>query len=141
MYKRRQERKGYLSNLTKCLNRANTEVELPSNYKEVSIIIEKIDLAIMKLERVIKEICSIASEDIILAENKAHEDIVLGKCKEYVNTVDDLSQSRSSTSAIDEFFDDVPYFWENDSKGANGSNRSVCSRISSKSSNVSSSER
>ena len=141
MYKRLQERKGYLSNLTKCLNRANTEVELPSNYKEVSIIIEKIDLAIMKLERVIKEICSIASEDIILAENKAHEDIVLGKCKEYVNTVDDLSQSGSSTSAIDVFFDDVPYFCENDSKGANGSNRSACSRISSKSSNVSSSER
>ena len=146
MYKLRQQRKGYLSNLTKCLNRANTEVELPNNCKEVFIIIEKIDFAIMKLERVTNEICSIAPDDIqrqantLLAENKARADIVLAKCKEYVNTVDNLSQSGSSTSAIDEFFDDVPYFRENDSKGSKGSSHSVCSRISSRSSNASSSE-
>ena len=59
--------------------------------------------------------------------------IVLAKCKEYVNTADNLSQSRSSTSAID---DDDPYFQENDSKGSNGSNHSVCSRISGRSSNA-----
>ena len=46
-YKLRQQRKGYLSNLTKCLNRANTEVELPNNYKEVFIIMEKIDFTII----------------------------------------------------------------------------------------------
>ena len=54
------ENKGYLSNLTKCLNRANTEVELPNNYKEVFIIMEKVDFAIMKLEHVTNDICSIA---------------------------------------------------------------------------------
>ena len=58
-----------------------------------------------------------------------------------MNTFDNVSQSGSSTSAIDEFFDDVPYFWENGSKGSNGSNHSVCSRIWSRSSNNSSSER
>ena len=58
-----------------------------------------------------------------------------------MNTVDNLSQSGSSTSAIDEFFDDVPYFRENDSKGSKGLSHSVCSRISSRSSNASSSER
>ena len=142
MHKLRQQRKGYLSNLTKCLNRANTEVELPNNCKEVFIIIEKIDFVIMKLERVTNEICSIAPDDIqrqantLLAENKARADIVLAKCKEYVNTVDNLS-----LSAIDEFFDDVPYFRENDSKGSKSSSHSVCSRISSRSSNASSSER
>ena len=68
-------------------------------------------------------------------------DIVLAKCKGYVNTVDNLSQSGSSTSAIDKFFDDVPYFWEKDSKGSQDSNHSTCSRISSRSSNPSSSER
>ena len=31
LYKLRQQRKGFLSNLTRCLNRANTEVELPNN--------------------------------------------------------------------------------------------------------------
>ena len=41
LYKLRQQRKGYLSNLTKCLNHANTEVELPSNCKEIFLIIEK----------------------------------------------------------------------------------------------------
>ena len=68
-------------------------------------------------------------------------DIVLAKCKGYVNTVDNLSQSGSSTSAIDKFFDDVPYFGEKDSKGSQDSNHSTCSRISSRSSNPSSSER
>ena len=96
----------------------------------------------MKLECVTNKICSIAphdiQENILLPENKARADIVLEKCKEYVNTADNLSQSGSSTSAIDEFFDDVPYFRENDSKGAN---HSVYSRISSRSSNAGSSER
>ena len=147
MYKLRQQRKGYLSNLTKCLNRANTEVELPNSYKEVFMIIEKIDFVIMKLERVTNEICSIAPDNIqrqaniLFAENKTRGGIVLAKCKEYVNTVDNLSQSGSSTSAIDEFFDVVPYFRENDSKGSNDSNHSVYSKISSRSSNASSSER
>ena len=77
LYKLRQQRKGYLFNLTKCLNRANTEVELPNNYKEVFIVMVKIDFAIMKLERVTNEICSIAPDDIqkqeniLLAESKA----------------------------------------------------------------------
>ena len=113
--------------LSKCLNHANTEVELPNNYKEVFITMEKIDFAIMKLERVTNEICSIAPDDIqkqanmFLAENKARADIVLAKCKEYVNTVHNRPQSGSSSSAIDVFFDDVPYFQENDSKGSNNS--------------------
>ena len=55
-----------------------------------------------------------------------------------MNTADDLSQSRSSTSAID---DDDPYFLENDSRGLKGSNHFVSSRISSRCSNASSSER
>ena len=77
---------------------------------------EKIDFAIMKFERVANETCSIAPHDIqrqaniLLAENKARADIVLAKCKEHMNTADNLSQSGSSTSAIDEFFDDFSYF-------------------------------
>ena len=55
-----------------------------------------------------------------------------------MNTADNLSQSRSSTSAID---NDGPYFLENDSRGLKGSNHFVCSRILSRSSNTSSSER
>ena len=51
LYKLRQQRKGFLSHSTKCLNRANTEVELLNNYKEVFIIMAKIDFAIIKLER------------------------------------------------------------------------------------------
>ena len=72
---------------------------------------------------VTNEICFIAPDDIqrqaniLLAEKKSRADIVLAKGKEYANTADNLSQSRSSTSAIEEFFDDVPYFQENDFKG------------------------
>ena len=79
LYKLRQQRKGFLSNLTESLNRANTEVDLPNNYQEVFIVMEKINFAITKLERVTNEICSIAPHDIqrkaniLLAENKARE--------------------------------------------------------------------
>ena len=63
------------------------------------MITAKIDFAIIKLERVTNEICYIAPDDIqrqadiLLAEKKSRADIVLGKCKEYVNTADNLSQS------------------------------------------------
>ena len=102
---------------------------------------------IRKLEWVTNEICSIALDDIqrqaniLLAENKAHVDIVLAKCKEYINKADNLSQSRSSTSAVDEFVEDHSYFRENDSKGSKDSNHFVSSRISSRSSNAGSGER
>ena len=98
----------------------------------------------MKLERVTNKICSIAPHDIgrqaniILAENKGRAEIVLARCKKYVNTADNLSQSGPSASAIDEFCDDIPYFRQNDSKGSKGSNYSICSKISSRSSNASS---
>ena len=65
LYKLRQQRKRFLPNLTKSLNRTNTEVELPNNYEEVFIIMEKIDFAIMKFERVTNEICSIAPHNIL----------------------------------------------------------------------------
>ena len=77
---------------------------------------EKIDFTIMKLECITNEICSIAPHDIkrqpniLLAENMASAGIVLAKCKEYVNTADNLSQSGSSMSVVDEFFDNAPIF-------------------------------
>ena len=83
---------------------------------------EKIDFTIMKLERITNEICSIAPHDIkkqpniLLAENMASAGIVLAKCKEYVNTADNLSQSGSSMSAVDEFFDNAPIFEKTISK-------------------------
>ena len=127
--------------------RENGEVELPNNYKEVSIIMEKINFVIRKLECVSNKICSFALDhiqrqaNILLSENKAHADIVLAKCKEYINKADNLSQSRSSTSAIDEFVEGDSYFRENASKGSKDSNHSVSSRISSRSSSAGTSER
>ena len=131
---------------SKGLNRANTEVELPNIYKEVFTIIEKIDFVIMNLELATNDICSIAPNNIqkqanvLLTENKARAGIVIAKCKKYVKTVDNIPLTGSSISSIDGFFDDVPYFRENDSNSSRGSNHSVYSRISSRSKNASSSE-
>ena len=44
LYKLRQQRKEFLSNLTNCLERANGEVELPNDYKEVAITMETLIL-------------------------------------------------------------------------------------------------
>ena len=101
LHKLWQQRKGFLFNLTKCLNCANIEVELPNNYKEVFIIMKKIAFAIKELEHVTNEICAIApytiqrQANILLAENEACVNIVLAKCNEYANMADNLSEGQA----------------------------------------------
>ena len=47
--------KGYLANLTRCINRAVDLLKKPNNFSDVALILEKLEFALFKLERVTDE--------------------------------------------------------------------------------------
>ena len=52
-----QSRKGYLANLTQCINRAVDLLKRPNNFSDIALILEKLEFALFKLERVTDEYC------------------------------------------------------------------------------------
>ena len=50
-----QSRKGHLANLTRCINRAVDLLKKPNNFSDVALILEKLEFALFKLERVTDE--------------------------------------------------------------------------------------
>ena len=51
----KQSRKGYIGNLTKCINRKINLLEIPHNKREVALMKEKLEFAVFKLERITDE--------------------------------------------------------------------------------------
>ena len=54
-YRLKQSSKGYIGNLTKCINRARNLLEIPHNAREVALMKEKLEFAVFKLERITDE--------------------------------------------------------------------------------------
>ena len=52
-----QSRKGYLANLTQCINRGVDLLKRPNNFSDIALILEKLEFALFKLERVTDEYC------------------------------------------------------------------------------------
>ena len=52
-----QSRKGYLANSTQCINRAVDLLKRPNNFSDIALILEKLEFALFKLERVTDEYC------------------------------------------------------------------------------------
>ena len=50
-----QSRKGYLANLTRCINRTVELLKKPNTFSDVALISEKLEFALFKLERVTDE--------------------------------------------------------------------------------------
>ena len=58
-----QSQKGYLANLTRCINRAVDLLKKPNNFSDAALISEKLEFALFKLERVTNEYCKYASRN------------------------------------------------------------------------------
>ena len=56
-----QSRKGYLANLAQCINRAVDLLKRPNNFSDIALILEKLEFALFKLERVTDEYCKYVS--------------------------------------------------------------------------------
>ena len=51
-------RKGYLADVTRCINRAVDLLKSPYNFSDVALISEKLEFVLFKLERVTNEYCN-----------------------------------------------------------------------------------
>ena len=110
-----QSRKGYLANLTRCINRAVDLLEKPNNLPNIALISEKLEFALIKLERVTDKYCKYASSNqqsqakILLLENKNRGEIAIKQCKQYLDCGEILSQAETAYLSIDEFSDGSSY--------------------------------
>ena len=53
----KQRRKGFLSNLTKTINKAEMSIENEANISEIAWLRENVELSIFKLQKHLKDIC------------------------------------------------------------------------------------
>ena len=53
----KQSRKGFLSNLTKTINRAEMLIENETNISEIALLRETVELSIFKLQKNLEDIC------------------------------------------------------------------------------------
>ena len=115
IYKLKQSRKGYFGNLTKLINRTSLLLTIPGNHDEVSYLIEKIEFALFKINKITNEYCQLvgdtekANAKLIANEKEEHVNAILLECKTYLETVDVVSQVKSNLSGIQRLFkEDAP---------------------------------
>ena len=105
-----QGQRAYLANLTRCINRAVDLLKRPNNFSTVALILEKLEVALFKLERVSDEYRKYASSSqqsqakTLLLENKNRWVIAIKQCKQYRDREQILSQVEITNLSIDEFF-------------------------------------
>ena len=103
--------KGYLANLTRCINRAVDLLKKPNNFFYVALISENLEFALFKLEPLTDEYCKYASSNqqsqakTLSLENKNRCEIAIKQCKQYLDREETLSQVQITNLSIDEFFD------------------------------------
>ena len=107
--------KGYLANLTRCINRTVDLLKKPNNFFYVALISENLEFALFKLERLTDEYCKYASSNqqsqakTLSLENKNRGEIAIKQCKQYLDREETLSQVQITNLSIDEFFDGSSY--------------------------------
>ena len=115
-YRLKQGRKGCIGNLTKCINRAINFLEIPHNTREVALMKEKLEFAVLKLERITEEYSQYvtleeqATAYHLYIEHKTRAEIVITKFLEYVEQNETLTEA--SSEALDDFFDNSSYFFK-----------------------------
>ena len=113
-YRLKQTRKGYIGNLTKCINRAINLHEIPHNTREVALMKEKLEFVVFKLECITDEYSQYvtleeqAAAHHLYIEHKTRADIVITKCLEYVEQ-NEMS-TEASSEALDDIFDNSSYY-------------------------------
>ena len=53
----KQKRKGFLSNLTKTINRAKMSIENETKISEIALLRENVEFSIFNLQRILEDIC------------------------------------------------------------------------------------
>ena len=109
-YRLKQSRKGYTGNLTKCINRAINLLEIPHSAREVALMKEKLEFAVLKLEHITDEYSQYvtleeqAAAHHLYTEHKTRAHVII-KCLEYVEQNE--TSTEASSEELDDFFDNI----------------------------------
>ena len=102
----KQRRKGFLSNLTKTINRAEMPIENERNISEIALLRENVEFSIFKLRKTLEDIYLYASGTEITKvqqffnENNEKENKVIIQCERLIG-LDDDKQTEITTCAFD----------------------------------------
>ena len=101
-----QSRKGYLTNLAGCINRAVDLFKRPNNFSNAGLILEEQEFSLFKLERATDKYCKYTSSNqqsqakTLLLENKTRGEIAVRQCKQYLDREEILSQVEITNLSI-----------------------------------------
>ena len=103
----KQRRKGFLSNLTKTINRAEMSIENGTNISEIALLRENVEFSIFKLQKNLEDIYLHASgTEMMKAQqlfNEKNERVnrVIIRCERLMSQFDDDKQTEIITYAFD----------------------------------------
>ena len=104
----KQRQKGFLSNLTKTINRAEVSIEDETNISEIALWREDVEFSIFKLQKNLEDIglhqpCTeITKAQQLFNENNERENRVLIRWESLVSQFDDDKQTEIATYAFDQ---------------------------------------
>ena len=88
----KQRRKGFLSNLTKTIKRAEMSIENKTNISEITLLRENVEFSIFKLQKNLEDICLYASG----------ASRIIIRCERLISQLDDDKQTEITTYAFDQ---------------------------------------
>ena len=105
----KQRRKGFLSNLTKTINRAEMSIENETNISEIALLREKVEFSIFKLQKNLEDICLHASgteitkaQKLFNENNERANRVIIIRCERLISQLDDDEQTEIITYAFDQ---------------------------------------
>ena len=99
--KLKASRSGFISNLTKCINRVLILIDNTQNYDEVSLLCNKIEFAVFNIKNISERYCALVSEEEIVkarqlvTEQELHAQDTLNFCKSFLENIDNTSLAKS----------------------------------------------
>ena len=99
--KLKASRSGFISNLTKCINRVLILIDNTQNYDEVSLLCNKIEFAVFNIKNISERYCALVSEEEIVkarqlvTEQELRAQDMLNFCKSFLENTDNTSLAES----------------------------------------------
>ena len=99
--KLKASRSGFISNLTKCINRVLILIDNTQNYDEVSLLCNKIEFAVFNIKNISERYCALVSEEEIVkarqlvTEQELRAQDMLNFCKSFLENIGNTSLAKS----------------------------------------------
>ena len=104
----KQRGKGFLSNLTKTINRAEILIENETNISEIALLRENVEFSIFKLQKNLEDIylhasgAEITKSQQLFNENNERANRVIVRCERLMSQLDDDTKTEITSYAFDQ---------------------------------------